>query len=146
MINKIIRCLTGIALLTCTPLVSAEDIQLSLQMRQGHLAGSVRDGTLLGSGTLVSYDAHSGFRLWSEQLTDDRRNGRYILIGQQNPAHRIHIRLSPRKYPGITPPDMPGIIVNTRENRLVFDILVDGSQKVIADRYTLDITGAILQP
>ncbi|WP_208952263.1 AfaD family invasin [Rahnella sp. ChDrAdgB13] len=125
---------------------AANSPQLVLQMNQGLQAGAVRDGTKLGRGTLVSYDTHTGFQLWSEPAVSTPQPDRYVLTGNQNPSHTLRVRLVPQQLAVTQLPDTQGITVHTSEDRMVFDILADGVQTVAADRYTVNINGALLLP
>jgi len=126
------------------PAVAAGSPQLVLQMNHGLQAGSVRDGTKLGRGTLVSYDIHTGFQLRSDQAASGQQGGRYVLTGQQNPAHQLRVRLVPQQQVVTEMADMQVITVHTGEDRMVFDILADGDQRVKADTYSLNIAGQVV--
>lgn len=134
--------MTGIA--SSAPAIAAGSPQLVLQMNQMMQAGAVRDGDKLGKGTLVSYDSHSGFQLWSEQAVSTLQPGRYVLTGNQNPSHKLRVRLVPQQLTETETPNMQRITVHTNEDRMVFDILVDGDQKVKADTYRLNIAGQVV--
>ena len=115
-------------------------------MNQGLQAGAVKDGTKLGRGTLVSYGSHTGFQLWSEQAVSTPQPGRYVLTGNQNPSHQVRVRLVPQQLTVSETADTPKITVNTSEDKVVFDILVDGDQSVRADIYLMTINSTLLPP
>lgn len=128
------------------PAVAANSPQLVLQMNQGLQAGAVKDGTKLGRGTLVSYGSHTGFQLWGEQAASTPQPGRYVLTGNQNPSHQVRVRLVPQQLTVSETADTPKITVNTSEDKVVFDILVDGDQSVRADIYLMTINSTLLPP
>ncbi|MFP1832554.1 AfaD family invasin [Lonsdalea quercina] len=147
-IGKVVGCLlVGIlGVMTTYPVQADETPRLGLRMKHGLQAHVVKDGMRLGQGTLVSHEAHAGFRLWSEVQTSSFPTGHFVLSGKQNDAHKLRIRLVPR---GLTAEGSPGsseMVLNTKDDRVVFDVIADGEQRVEADHYRLDISGTALPP
>lgn len=145
-----ILCLLVAALLagmgSGVPAFAADNLKLVLQMNKGMLAGIVRDGTRLGRGSLVNYNTHTGFRFWDGQATPGHQGGCYILTGQQNPSHKLCVRLVPRQLAAAELVGIQGVVVHTSEDRVFFDIQAAGDQRVKADVYSMTINGMTLLP
>lgn len=146
--DKTLVCLLAgiLAVLTTGPACANNTPRLALQMKHGLQAHVVKDGMRLGQGILVSHGAHAGFQLWSETQTSSLPAGHYVLSGKQDGAHKLRILLVPR---GIVPEENLGsmkMVLNTTGDRVTFDVLADGEQRVEADRYMLDIRGTVLPP
>lgn len=139
--------MTGILLALTTCHAMADDApRLMLQMKHGLLAGTVKDGTRLGKGTLVSHETHAGFRLWADAQTVSPKAGHYVLSGKQNGAHQLHIRLVPQNLAAADKPGSAETVLNTADDRIAFEVLADGDQTVAADSYALNVSGALLRP
>ncbi|MFP1740908.1 hypothetical protein [Lonsdalea quercina] len=54
--------------------------------------------------------------------------------------HELRIRLVPRDLIAEGNRARSEMVLNTRDDRLTFDVLADGEQRVEADRYRLDST------
>jgi hypothetical protein len=131
-----------IVMLNSGQALADDALRLNLQMKQGLQAGTVKDGTSIGRGTLVNHDTHTGFRLWAVPLVSLTRPGYYVLTGKQSGIHKLRIRLVPR---GLSVNDKPGsaeMILNTGCFQIAFDVLADGDQKVDADSYVLSLSAA----
>ncbi|OSN03522.1 AfaD family invasin [Lonsdalea iberica] len=132
--------------MTTSPVQADETPRLALRMKHDLQAHVVKDGMRLGQGTLVSHEAHAGFRLWSEVQSSSFLTGHYVLSGKQDGEHKLRIRLVPRDLIAEGNPASSEMVLNTRDDRVTFDILADGEQRVEADRYRLDISGTVLLP
>lgn len=124
---------------------SAELPQLTLKTQLSLQAGRLRDGMHVGTGTLISHDSHTGFRVWSEQAAGETQSVRFVLTGKQNSEHRLRIKLVPE------PPaqegtldELPGLILYSGDEQVSFSIVLDGNQTVKPDNYVLKLNGAVL--
>lgn len=144
-VGKRISSLAGALLLMLTSghVLADDSLRLVLQVKQSLLAGTVKDGASIGHGILVSREAHTGFRLWSGTGASLSQPGHYVLTGKQSGAHQLRIRLVPRGLSTVDKPGSADVLLDTGDDRIVFDVLVDGDQKVAADRYMLGLRAAL---
>lgn len=131
-----------IVMLNSGQALAGDAFRLSLQIKQGLQAGTVKDGTSIGRGTLVNHDTHTGFRLWAMPLAPLARPGYYVLTGKQSGIHILRIRLVPRGLPVTDKPGNAEMLLNTGNDQIAFDVVVDGDQRVDADSYVLSLSAA----
>lgn len=138
--NRISQYLAA-ALLLASAGVAADSPRLALLMRHGLQAGVLNDGTALGKGILISQDAHVGFLLRSDPSVASLQYGHYILVGKQNRAHLLRVRLAPQRCGEA---GGSGMVLLSSGDRAVFDVLADGNQSVEADSYALNVRAQLL--
>ncbi|MGF6188972.1 AfaD family invasin [Serratia sp. 2723] len=139
-------CCVFILAITLPGLVQADDTpQIVLKMRSVLESGKLNDGTRLGVGRIVFHEDHYGFQIWSDAVKSTDQPHRYVLAGEQNLDHKLHVRLEGDGWQSDIK-DGKGIILTTSDDMAKFDVRVDGEQAVVADRYQLQINGMALLP
>lgn len=142
-INVMVGALVGI--IFSIP-VYAEDMPvIQVNMLSDIQSGHVTDGQRLGLGAIVFHEIHSEFQIWSDGLRSGVLPGQYVLVGSNNPDHKLQVRLEGDNWQ----PDNKngkGIMLYSQDDIGRFYIVADGEQSVAADRYTLQIRGATVTP
>lgn len=124
---------------------AASPPELTFRGTAGPIAGQLLDGFTLGKGRIVHRDAHTGFRVWSEQPLSGLVPGHFTLQGRQDPQRQIRVRLEQKQ----AQPDSEkgkGIIIRSSDETLFFSLVVDGNQKVAADQYPIVLKAGVLIP
>ena len=122
----------------------ADAPQLTLQMRTGQMAGTLRDGTLLAQGAVTFSGEHTGFRVYSLAALNGTP-ARYTLTARDNPTARLHVRLIGTDWQ----PDMvtgQGIIRRTSDYSANFRVEVDGTQLLPVASWPLQLQAVVLLP
>lgn len=147
MIMKI-ACPTLLATVFCLPAVGvcareaipaiALDIHPPQEMQ-------LRDGLVIGRGQVSFQPPHSGYQVWLNGRRRVATPGRYVLVGKHNPEHQLRIRLTGEGWSAGH--DNNGGITSAAVNeRLYFDIVVDGTQQAEADEYIITASAAAIIP
>jgi len=124
---------------------AASPPELTFRATAGPISGQLQDGFTLGKGRVVHRDAHSGFRVWSEQPLSGVVPGHFILQGRQDPQRQLRVRLEQKQ----ARPDSEkgnGIIIRSGDETLFFSVVVDGNQKVAADQYQVALKAGVITP
>ncbi|HDG9776723.1 TPA: hypothetical protein PGG59_005183 [Raoultella planticola] len=139
-ITGTLMALAGI--MSLVPVYAADMLAIQINMQGSVQAGHATDGQRLGQGVIVFHDAHKGFRVWSDGLRYSDLSGRYVLVGSNNPDHRLRVRMEGEDWQ----PDNKtgGILLYSGDDIGHFYISVDGEQFVAADRYSLQVNGAAI--
>lgn len=110
-----------------------------------YVAGKVKDGARLSQGRLVFRGRHTGFQVWSEAPASGSQPGHYLLTGRENSGHVLRVRLGKAGWQ----PDAAtgrGIKLYSAESVATFDVVADGDQTVMADRYENALDSAAILP
>ncbi|MBH3000328.1 invasin [Serratia marcescens] len=124
----------------------AADDEPKMQLSARPLSGTyLQNGTVIGHGTVSYSGAHSGFEVWLDAPQNGGRPGHYVIRGKHNASHLLHIRL---EQEGWTTEEGSGkgIVTKTRENKVAFDIVADGSQDVLPDQYIMQARTGVIFP
>lgn len=126
------------------PAAQAADA-LRLKMSSGEVlrVGDVNDGTRITQGHIVTGENHAGFQVRSDARKSGSQPNIYILTGIQNSANTLRVRIEGTEWH----PDNTGgqgIVLNTCDNIATFDVVTDGGQRLVADRYRLEVQGATI--
>lgn len=143
MINLQVLFLAGVLMSGLLPTARAQatdSVRLVVIGGEGLRSGELKDGTRIARGFVSSQEKHSGFHVWSDTQTVGNKPEQYILTGMQNGGSRIRVRLVSDGWSPDTV-DGKGIKKTTDENGSAFDIVVDGNQKVVSDRYRIELKG-----
>lgn len=135
--------MAGVMMSSFTHAASAPD--LTFRATAGPVSGQLQDGFTLGKGRIMHRDAHSGFRVWSEQPLSGVVPGHFILQGRQDPQRQLRVRLEQKQ----ARPDSEkgnGIIIRSGDETLFFSVVVDGNQKVAADQYQVALKAGVITP
>lgn len=87
--------MAGVMMSSFTHAASAPD--LTFRATAGPVSGQLQDGFTLGKGRIMHRDAHSGFRVWSEQPLSGVVPGHFILQGRQDPQRQLRVRLEQKQ-------------------------------------------------
>lgn len=131
--------LAGIMSITTVRAEVTPVIQINMQKLQ---AGHLTDGQRLGQGVIVFHDAHTGFQVWSDGQRSGALSGRYVLAGSNNADHKLRVRLEGDNWQ----PDnksFKGVTLYSGDEIGRFYIVADGEQLIKADRYLLQVNGAV---
>lgn len=124
---------------------AASPPELTFRATAEPISGQLQDGFTLGKGRIVHRDAHTGFRVWSEQPLSGVVPGHFTLQGRQDPQRQLRVRLEQKQ----AQPDSEkgkGIIIRSGDEMLFFSVVVDGNQKVAADQYPIALKAGVLTP
>ncbi|CAI1507087.1 AfaD family invasin [Serratia ficaria] len=105
----------------------------------------LQDGTVIATGQVVFQGAHSGYQLWLEAPQNGTTPGRYLLSGKRRQPHPLRVRLAGNAW-SAGGPDSQGLTRITGDERVSFDIVVDGNQEATADEYVMTAAVAALLP
>lgn len=124
---------------------AAEAPQLDMQMQKGQVGGHLSDGARLGLGRITDHNGHVGFQVWLEGSQAGQQPNRYVLTGAQGDSHRLRVRLEQDGWQ-VDNKDGKGIVLHSGDDTAMFALVVDGDQKVVPDRYPVDVKGVSLLP
>ncbi len=122
----------------------ADTPQLTLQMRTGQMAGTLKDGTLLAQGAVTFAGEHTGFRVYSAAALNGMP-ARYTLTARENPAYRLDVRLTGSDWQTDTATGQ-GIIRRTGDYSATFRVEVDGTQSLPVASWPLQLQAVVLLP
>lgn len=134
------------SLLSIVPMVqcfATEPPSLRLTGNNVLMDRSVKDGLIIGKGYVMSNDTHSGFLLQWPSMRMSSEPGTIILIGKNNPANTLKVRIMPPDFIG-REIEGTGIVLMTDKPQVQFDIVADGEQRVNADQYRINLTGYLI--
>lgn len=118
-------------------------VDLKLQMQSDKISGLIDGGYRIGEGKVFFHGEHSGFRVYVNSQQTGNKPNEYLLMGNAKKENRIRIKLEKE---GWTPDtnNGNGIIILTKDSNASFDILIDGTQNVQADRYDVNISASVI--
>lgn len=125
------------------PTLAVEAPQLTVVEGGGSRAGELKDGVQLGQGVLFSQGEHTGFQVWSDVQGVGVDPARYTLTGGQNGANTLKVRLEGGGW-SVALAGGKGVVLTTTDNRVSFNVVVDGNQQVAADQYPFVLSAAAL--
>ncbi|MGP2408162.1 AfaD family invasin [Yersinia sp. 2545 StPb PI] len=124
---------------------AADTVQLTLRMDSVQVAGRVLDNSRIGQGQIVYDGEHAGFQVWSDTAPTGGQPNSYVLTGQSHGNNQLRVRIEQEGWVADSDGGK-GIKIQTGERSTGFDLVIDGDQTVLADRYTLTLRGVGLQP
>ena len=105
----------------------------------------LQDGTVIATGQVFYQGEHSGYQLWLDAPENGTTPGRYLLAGKRYTSRPLRVRLAGRDW-SAGGPGSQGLTRMTGDERVSFDIVVDGNQEAKADEYVMTAVVAALQP
>lgn len=118
--------------------------QVDIRTQQRVLSGHVADGTPVAHGRITSRYEHVGFQVWCEGVQTAGEPDRCVLNGQQQHENTLKVRIGQRDGWRKNAESGKGIIINTGNDSMDFDVVVDGDQTVKSDHYVVEIRGVSL--
>lgn len=104
-------------------------------------AGEINDGVRITQGHIFTQSNHAGFRVWSNALKSGSQTNHYTLYGMNNRDNQIRVKLEGE---GAHSETENGIQIETENTSASFNLVIDGRQQVIPDRYVMQVSGATL--
>lgn len=119
--------------------------RLNVKFFENKMTGKVPNGLLLGRGDITYQNEHIGFQVWAEEQHSEGQPNRYVLVGQNDSRNKLYIRLE-RDMMQMSMDGRRGVFFLIGDRRVTFDIIADGEQVVIPDRYSVELRAAALLP
>lgn len=128
----------GACLLVVSSLSAAAEINL---VSHRNTESQLRDGMKLATGRMTCRETHTGFHVWMNARQDGGRPEHYIVQNSKGIQHELRVRIGGNGWISSFGEAQRGIFRLGKEEQAIFDVIVDGDQKVIPGEYMLSISG-----
>ncbi|EPF0317273.1 AfaD family invasin [Enterobacter chuandaensis] len=139
----IIGIVTSVCMIATFAAQADDGPEVSLQARQLPLNSIIND-TIIAYGKVTYTKPHAGMRLWLDATPSTKNVDQYILSGENKDDNKFKVRIRAR---GSKPDTLHnnGIVIDSSENVLNFEIVSHGLQKTHPDIYAITVLADALE-